>query len=66
MSWSTGRRRPWRSPARLPRSDPAALRERAVFRVRCSVFEDLAYGLDSGRGAYTAKCLAALDWLLPD
>jgi hypothetical protein len=39
---------------------------RSVFHVGCSVFEDLAYGLDSGRGAHTAKCLAALDWLLPD
>jgi aminoglycoside phosphotransferase (APT) family kinase protein len=42
---------------------PDALRERAVFYARCSVFEDLAYGLETGRERYVAKSLAALEWL---
>jgi hypothetical protein len=32
---------------------------------RSPVFEDLAYGLDSRRSAYTAECLAALDLAVP-
>ncbi|MFF5107984.1 phosphotransferase family protein [Streptosporangium sp. NPDC000509] len=43
--------------------DTAALRERAVFYGRCSVFEDLAYGLETGRDAYAGKSLTALEWL---
>jgi len=46
-------------------NDVAALGERAVFYARCSVFEDLAYGLDTGRDAYVEKSLAAIDWLFP-
>ena len=45
--------------------DTTALRQRAVFYARCSVFEDLAYGIQSGRSAYTDKSLAALEWLFP-
>ncbi|GIF72011.1 phosphotransferase family protein [Asanoa siamensis] len=46
--------------AALARYGPdAALRERAVFYARCTLFEDLAYG----RAPYVAKSLAALDWL---
>ncbi|GHJ42985.1 hypothetical protein Cs7R123_03270 [Catellatospora sp. TT07R-123] len=41
----------------------AALAVRAVFYARCSVFEDLAYGLHTGRDAYTANSLTSLAWL---
>jgi aminoglycoside phosphotransferase (APT) family kinase protein len=40
-----------------------ALRERAVFYARCSVFEDLAYGVERDLTPYTDKSLAALEWL---
>lgn len=39
--------------------------ERAKFYARCSVFEDLSYGLRYGWPAYTQKSLAALTWLFP-
>ena len=39
--------------------------ERATFYARCSVFEDLSYGLRYGWPAYTEKSLAALTWLFP-
>lgn len=42
--------------------DPV-LRERALFYGRCTVFEDLAYGLDTGRDTYVTNSLAALQWL---
>jgi aminoglycoside phosphotransferase (APT) family kinase protein len=45
--------------------EDAALRERAVFYGRCTVFEDLAYGLDTGRHTYVDNSLAALEWLFP-
>ena len=45
--------------------DVAALTERAVFHARCSVFEDLAYGTQTGRHEYVGKCLAAMEWLFP-
>jgi aminoglycoside phosphotransferase (APT) family kinase protein len=45
--------------------DVAALRQRAVFYARCSLFEELAYGIQSGRSAYTDKSLTALEWLFP-
>ena len=41
------------------------LRERAIFYARCSVFEDLAYGLETGRQRYLNNSLAALAWLFP-
>ena len=48
------------------RSYGAAMsRERAVFYARCSVFEDLAYGLGNGRDPYVEKSSAALAWLFP-
>jgi aminoglycoside phosphotransferase (APT) family kinase protein len=47
------------------RTGDAALRERAVFYARCRVFEDLAYGLETGRQEYADKSLAALVWLFP-
>lgn len=37
------------------------IRERAVFYARCSVLEDLAYGV----AAYVDKSVAAFDWLFP-
>jgi hypothetical protein len=46
-------------------SDLATLGERARFYARCSVFEDLAYGLQTGRDTYVDKSLAALAWLFP-
>jgi aminoglycoside phosphotransferase (APT) family kinase protein len=45
--------------------DATALRRRAVFYARCALFEDLAYGIQSGRTAFTDKSLAALEWLFP-
>jgi aminoglycoside phosphotransferase (APT) family kinase protein len=45
--------------------DSAALSERAVFYARCTVLEDLAYGLETGRTEYLDKSLAAMGWLFP-
>lgn len=45
--------------------DLAALNERAVFYARCSVLEDLAYGIETGRDKYLDKSLAAIGWLFP-
>jgi aminoglycoside phosphotransferase (APT) family kinase protein len=39
--------------------------DRAMFYARCGVFEDLAFGLETGRTRYTDKCLRALHWLFP-
>jgi aminoglycoside phosphotransferase (APT) family kinase protein len=39
--------------------------DRAMFYARCSVFEDLAFGLETGQARYTHKCLRALHWLFP-
>lgn len=47
------------------RADINALGERAVFYARCSVFEDLAYGIETGQDRYVDKSLAALEWLFP-
>ena len=44
-------------------NDVGAIRERAIFYGRCTVFEDLAYGLQSGYEAYLRKSLALLDQL---
>lgn len=41
----------------------AGLVTRTRFYARCSLLEDLAYGIETGRGEYSAKSLAALDWL---
>jgi aminoglycoside phosphotransferase (APT) family kinase protein len=46
-------------------NDLDTLAERAVFYARCSVFEDLAYGIETGRGRYVDKSLAAMAWLFP-
>lgn len=45
--------------------DTTALRQRAVYYARCTLFEDLAYGIQSGLRAYTDKSLTALEWLFP-
>jgi aminoglycoside phosphotransferase (APT) family kinase protein len=50
---------------RTDANDVAALSERAVFYARCSVVEDLAYGIETGREKYVDKCLAAMEWLFP-
>ncbi|HET6813637.1 MAG TPA: hypothetical protein VFJ69_06475 [Actinomycetota bacterium] len=46
-------------------NDLDTLAERAVFYASCSVFEDLAYGIRTGRDAYVDKSLAAMAWLFP-
>ena len=46
-------------------NDLATLEGRAVFYARCRVFEDLAYGLQTGRHSYVDKSLAAMAWLFP-
>jgi hypothetical protein len=59
-------RRYGRRPGGLPdANDIAALTERAFFYARCSVFEDLAYGIETGRDKCVDKCLAAMEWLFP-
>ncbi|MFD4226991.1 phosphotransferase family protein [Streptomyces sp. NPDC058545] len=50
---------------RTDANDVAALGERAVFYARCSVFEDLAYGIETEQGKYVHKSLAAMEWLFP-
>ena len=45
--------------------DLVTLEERARFYARCRLFEDLAYGLQTGRDSYVDKSLAALAWLFP-
>jgi aminoglycoside phosphotransferase (APT) family kinase protein len=46
-------------------NDLVTLEERARFYARCSVFEDLAYGIQTGKDGYRDKSLAALAWLFP-
>lgn len=48
----------------LVTADPA-IRERARFYARCSVFEDIVYGLETEHVKYVHKSLAALPWLFP-
>ena len=50
---------------RTDANDVGALSERAMFYARCSVFEDLAYGLETVRDRYVDKCLVAMEWLFP-
>ncbi|MGW3663018.1 phosphotransferase family protein [Streptomyces sp. NPDC005141] len=42
-----------------------SLGERAMFYARCSVFEDLAHGIETQQGKYVDKSLAAMQWLFP-
>jgi aminoglycoside phosphotransferase (APT) family kinase protein len=46
-------------------NDVGSIAERAVFYARCSVFEDLAYGIETGKDKYVNKSLAAMEWLFP-
>jgi Phosphotransferase enzyme family len=46
-------------------NDLVTLGERAVFYARCSLLEDLAYGIQTGRDKYVDKSLAAMAWLFP-
>lgn len=40
-----------------------SLRARAEFYARCSVLEDWAFGIESGKANYVEKCVAAMEWL---
>ncbi|MER7334061.1 phosphotransferase [Micromonospora sp. NPDC000119] len=48
-----------------PGPDRTGLPDRAVFYARCSLFEDLSYGVDTGQNAYVSKSLEAMTWLFP-
>ncbi|MGW2824022.1 phosphotransferase family protein [Streptomyces sp. NPDC001443] len=50
---------------RTDADDLAAIGERAVFYARCSVFEDLAHGIETEQDKYVDKSLAAMEWLFP-
>jgi aminoglycoside phosphotransferase (APT) family kinase protein len=52
-------------PAALDAALPAgeSLRDRARFYARCSLLEDLHYGLETSRAPYIDKSLAALHWV---
>jgi aminoglycoside phosphotransferase (APT) family kinase protein len=43
----------------------APLHDRATFYARCSVLEDLAYAIETGRDQYLDKSLSAMKWLFP-
>jgi aminoglycoside phosphotransferase (APT) family kinase protein len=45
--------------------DLTPLHDRACFHARCSVLEDLAYGIETGRDRYLDKSLNAMQWLFP-
>lgn len=51
--------------ASYPVTDDPELAERARFYARCSLFEDLAFGLENGLDRYVVKSLRALGWLFP-
>jgi hypothetical protein len=36
-----------------------------VFYARCSVLEDLAYGIETERDRYVENSRAAMEWLFP-
>jgi aminoglycoside phosphotransferase (APT) family kinase protein len=44
---------------------PATLGERAAFYARCTLVEDLAYGVQTGKDKYVDKSHAAMTWLFP-
>ncbi len=50
---------------RTDANDVGTLSERSIFYARCSVFEDLAYGMETRRDKYVDKSLAAMEWLFP-
>jgi aminoglycoside phosphotransferase (APT) family kinase protein len=45
--------------------DAERLRQRAVFYARCSVVEDLAYGVQTRQRIYVDNSIAACEWLFP-
>lgn len=45
--------------------DRSSLRSRALFYARCSLLDDLEYGLRTGRHVYVEKSMVALSWLFP-
>ncbi|MFE3141000.1 phosphotransferase family protein [Streptomyces scopuliridis] len=45
--------------------DLQAISARAAFYARCSVLEDMAYGIQTGHDKYLDKSLDALTWLYP-
>jgi aminoglycoside phosphotransferase (APT) family kinase protein len=49
-----------------PVADDPGLRERAVFYARCTVFEDIEYGLTMNRQEYSEKGLGSLHYLFED
>lgn len=52
--------------AYAPRQDEApGLRARALFYARCALFEDLVFGLETGRAEYADKSVAGVEWLFP-
>ncbi|MEU5948921.1 aminoglycoside phosphotransferase family protein [Micromonospora sp. NPDC047465] len=48
-----------------PGPDRPGLHDRAVFYARCTLFEDVLYGVDTGQNAYVSKSLEAMTWLFP-
>ncbi len=46
-------------------NDVQSLRERAVFYAKCSVFEDLAYGIEMRQHSYVDNSITAMEWLFP-
>jgi aminoglycoside phosphotransferase (APT) family kinase protein len=50
---------------RSTRQNLERLRQRAVFYARCSVFEDLAYGIEQPDDRYRNNSSASLEWLFP-
>ena len=50
---------------RTETNDPTTLGERAAFYARCTLFEDLEYGIQTGDDRYVDKSLAAMTWLFP-
>ncbi len=48
------------------RGESDALRERAVFYARCTVLEDLAYGVETGLRLFVDRSVAAMEWVFAD
>ncbi len=44
---------------------PGVERQRIGFFARCALLEDLAYGLEDGRGVYVDNSLRGMQWLFP-
>ncbi|MGC5329156.1 phosphotransferase family protein [Micromonospora sp. DT62] len=48
-----------------PGPDRLGLHDRAVFYARCTLFEEMFHGIDTGQDAYVSKGLEAMTWLFP-